>query len=309
MRTGSSSAVSSKQKILVTGGTGFIGSHLCRRLCAADLEVHATSRSRRERAPGQPIWWQADMADLAEARRIFSAVRPDVVIHLAGSVSARPERDLVLPTYHSLATSTVNVLMQASELGCRRVILAGSLTEPVPSLEAPIPGSPYAAAKWIGSTYGRMFHALYNAPVVILRTFMTYGPAQAREKLIPSVALSIIEGLQPRLSSGRVRGDWIYVEDVVDAFLSALAIPAIEGQTFDVGTGRLTSIRSLVEKLIEVMGSSITPLFGAVADRPQEQEVFADTGPVIQRLGWRATTPLEDGLRETAAWYRANPGR
>jgi nucleoside-diphosphate-sugar epimerase len=153
-----------------------------------------------------------------------------------------------------------------------------------------------------------MFHALYDAPVVILRTFMTYGPAQAREKLIPSVALSIIRGLQPRLSSGLVRGDWIYVEDVVDAFLSAIATPAIEGQTFDVGTGHLTSIRTLVEKLLEVMGSNIVPMFGAVADRPQEQEILADTGPAIDRLGWSATTSLEDGLRATAAWYRENLG-
>jgi nucleoside-diphosphate-sugar epimerase len=138
---------------------------------------------------------------------------------------------------------------------------------------------------------------------------MKYGNDKDRDNIIPSAALSIIKGLQPHLSSGRVRGDWIYVEDVVDAFVSAIATPAIEGQTFDVGTGRLTSIRALVEKLLKVMGSSIVPLFGAIADRPQEQEIFADTRPAFDRLGWRAATSLEDGLRETAAWYRANLGR
>jgi nucleoside-diphosphate-sugar epimerase len=124
--------------------------------------------------------------------------------------------------------------MQASELGCRRVILAGSLTEPVPNLEAPIPGSPYAAAKWIGSTYGRMFHALYNTPVVVLRTFMTYGPAPGSRQARPLCCVVDHEGLQPRLSSGCVRGDWVYVEDVVNAFLSSVVAPAVEGQTFDV---------------------------------------------------------------------------
>jgi nucleoside-diphosphate-sugar epimerase len=198
--------------------------------------------------------------------------------------------------------------MQASELGCRRVILAGSLNEPVARSEAPIPGSPYAAAKWIGSTYGRMFHALYDTPVVNLRTFMAYGPAQARSKLIPSVVLSLLRGEAPRLSSGRVRGDWIFIDDVVDAFVIAAAAPDIEGLTLDLGTGSLTSIHALVEKLLEVMGSEIVPLYGAIPDRPLEQEIAADTGSAVERLGWRATTSLEDGLRQTAAWYSGNSG-
>jgi len=295
-------------RILVTGAAGFIGWHLCSRLCAWNLEVHGTSRRDRPRHAGRPIWWQADLADLADARRIFSAVKPDIVVHLAGSTGASTNRDLVLPAYHSLATSTVNILMLVSEFGCRRVILAGSLNEPVPRVESPIPGSPYAAAKWIGSTYGGMFHALYDTPVVNLRPFMTYGPAQARDKLIPSVALSLLKGDAPRLSSGRTRGDWIFIDDIIDAFLFGAATPDIEGKTFDLGTGRLTSIRALVEKLLDVMGSKIMPLFGAIPDRPHEQEIVADTAPAAEQLGWRATTSLEDGLRQTVAWYRANSG-
>jgi UDP-glucose 4-epimerase len=292
----------------VTGAAGFIGRHLCSRLRAWNLEVHATSRRDRPRSAGDQTWWQADLADPAATRRIFSAAKPDVVVHLAGSTGAFADRDLVLPTYHSLATSTVNVLVQASELGCRRVILAGSLNEPASHFEAPIPSSPYAAAKWIGSTYGRMFHALYDTPVVNLRPSMIYGPGQARRKLLPSVALSLLNGEAPRLSSGRMRGDWIFIDDVIDAFVLAAATPGIEGQTFDLGTGSLTSTRALVEKLLEVMGSEIMPLFGALPDRPYEQEIVADTAPAAEQLGWRATTTLEVGLRETAAWYGTNGG-
>lgn len=293
-------------KVLVTGATGFIGWHLCRRLSTFELELHATSRCERPRVASEPIWWQADMADLAAARRVFSTAKPDIVVHLAGMTGARIDRDLVLPAYHSLATSTANVLVLATEHGCRRVILFGSLNEPVPSLNAPIPTSPYAAAKWIGSTYGRMFHALYGTPVVNLRPFMAYGPAQARDKLVPSVALSLLKGESPRLSSGRVRGDWVYIDDVVDAFIAAAVTAGIEGQTFDLGTGSLTSQRALVEKLLAVMESHIVPQFGALPDRPREQEIVANTAPAIERLGWRATTSLEDGLRKTAAWYSAN---
>jgi nucleoside-diphosphate-sugar epimerase len=151
-----------------------------------------------------------------------------------------------------------------------------------------------------------MFHALYDTPVVNLRTFMAYGPGQARSKLIPSVVLSLLKGEAPRLSSGRVRGDWVYIDDIVDAFVIAAAAPGIEGLTLDLGTGTLTSIRALIEKFREVMGSEIVPLYGAIPDRPLEQEIAAETGPAIERLGWRATTSLKDGLRRTAAWYSGN---
>jgi UDP-glucose 4-epimerase len=292
-------------RILLTGASGFIGYHLCARLSACELEVHATSR--RDQGPaGGPFWWQADMADLAAARHVFAALKPDIVIHLAGLTGANTDSELVLPTYHSLATSTVNVLLQATEYGCRRVILVGSLNEPALRTEIPIPGSPYAAAKWIGSTYGRMFHSLYRTPVVILRPFMAYGPAQAPNKLIPSTTLSFLRGEAPRLSSGFTRGDWVYIDDVVDAFIIAAATPGIEGQTFDLGTGSLTSIRSLVQKLLDVMGLNIVPQFGAIPDRPHEQEIVADTRPAVEWLGWRAQTSLEIGLRKTAAWYREN---
>src|SRR5262245_38397591 len=136
-------------KVLVTGAAGFIGWHVCRRLSAFDLELHATSRRELPRVAGEPIWWHADVADHAGASRIFYAVKPDIVVHLAGLTGARTDLDLVLPAYHSLATSTVNVLVLASERGCRRVVLFGSLNEPLPGLRAPIPNSPYAAAKWI----------------------------------------------------------------------------------------------------------------------------------------------------------------
>jgi UDP-glucose 4-epimerase len=190
-------------KVLITGAGGFIGSHLCQRLCDEGTEVHATSRNERATTPGGPVWWQLDMADLAAARHAFAAIKPDIVYHLAGSVGASPSLDLVLPTYQSLLTSTVNVLLCATETNCRRVVLSGSFTEPAPGRAPPTPSSPYAAAKWAASGYGRMFHSLFHAPVVILQPFMVYGPAQAPNKLIPTVTLSLLKGEAPRLSSGR----------------------------------------------------------------------------------------------------------
>ena len=291
-------------KILVTGGGGFLGSHLCRRLCESGAEVHATSRGDRVREQVGPIWRKADLAELATARRTVGAVKPDIIYHLAGSVGASADVGLVLPTYHSLLTSTVNLLVAATEAACGRVILSGSFTEPTPGNADPNPSSPYAAAKWAASGYGRMFHSLFQAPVVILRPFMTYGPAQAPSKLIPSVIRSLVSGNAPRISSGRRSADWIYVSDVIDGFVAAATRPGIEGSTIDLGSGKLVSIREIVERLVAISRSDLVPHFGAVADRPRENETLADTAGAHSMLGWEATTPLETGLRRTFEWYR-----
>lgn len=293
-------------RVLVTGASGFLGQHLCRRLLDMGSEIHATSRKGQvTNTAGQPVWWQADMADIAEARRLFSTIRPDVVYHLAGSVGASPTLELVLPTYQSLLTSAVNMLVVAAEYGCRRVVLVGSLTEPMPDLVEPIPQSPYAAAKWAVSAYGRMFHSLYRTPIVILRPFMTYGPGQSTSKLIPSITHALLRGEAPRLSSGRLKADWVYVTDVIDGFLAAATTPGIEGQTIELGSGLLISIRHIVERLIATSGTNIEPLWGALPDRPSEQERTANTTAAFELLGWRASTALDCGLRQTFASFKA----
>ncbi len=134
--------------VLVTGASGFIGAGLCRALCRAGSLVHATSRVKRITVPGGPTWWPGDLADLATARHLVSSIKPDIIFHLSGMVGASPSADLVLPTFHSLLTSTVNLLSVSTEVPLRRMVLVASLTEPESAQGELIPGSPYAAAKW-----------------------------------------------------------------------------------------------------------------------------------------------------------------
>ena len=300
-----------QQKVLVTGGSGFLGSRLCRRLVECGAEVHATSRLPRAQQEDGPLWWQADLADIAAAHALVSKIKPDVIYHLAGSVGASPARELVLPTFHSLLVSTVNLLTAVTETGCRRLVLTGSLTEPQASQAEAMPGSPYAAAKWASSAYGRMFHSLYRTPCVIARIFMTYGPEQDPRKIIPAVTLALLKGEAPRLSSGRWKADWIYIDDVIDGLLAAAQVPHVEGCTFDLGSGVLVSVRAIVQQLVKLVRTDLEPMFGALPDRPFEQVRVAKIAGAEAKLGWEPLIPLNEGLIRTVEWYRTqmNAGR
>jgi len=290
------------QKILVTGASGFLGSHLVSRLSESCAQVHAVSRVQRS-TNNSTHWWQGDMADVASARSLISGVRPNVIYHLAGLCRGVPDFDLVLPTTHSLLVSSINVLTAAKEAGNCRVVLAASLTEPEPDDAYPTPGSPYAAAKWASSGYARMFHRLYNLPVVMVRPFMTYGPAQDPSKIIPHVILSLLREEAPRLASGNQHFDWIYIDDVIDGFIAAADASDIDGRTIDLGSGVAVQIREIVARLVAMFKTPSKPLFGAIPDRPLERVRVANIADTLARLGWQPKTSLEVGLARTVEWY------
>ena len=293
----------SGQKILVTGASGFIGPHLCRKLCKNGADVHAVSRMKYSGGGNCPSWWQSDLTEFESVRKLLDAIRPDIIFHLSGHAAGGRGLELVLPTFHSNLTTTVNLLTVATEIGCRRIILPGSLEEPDSGNE--IPSSPYAAGKCAASAYARMFHELYKSPIVILRLFMAYGPGkQSPRKLLPYVVTSLLKGETPKLSSGERRIDWIYIDDVVDGMIAAAEAPDVEGRTIDLGSGVLVSIRDIVQQLAKMIEPKLNPLFGDIPERPMEQVRVANVDETYARIAWRPAVPLDKGLEYTVSWYR-----
>jgi nucleoside-diphosphate-sugar epimerase len=251
------------------------------------------------------VWWTTDLEGIDSVTTLLRNVRPQYVFDLASVVSGSRARDMVLPTLQANLARAIHLLLAASEIGCRRVLVTGSLEEPAPGPAWPAPSSPYAAAKQAASAYARMFHALYATPTVVVRPAMVYGPGQQDlKKLVPYVALSLLRGEAPALTSGTRRADWTFVEDVVEGYLAAAAAPGIEGATLDLGTGRLTSVRAVVEHLSEIVAPRVRPAFGEVAERPLEQENVADLETTSRLLGWKPATELRAGLEKTVRWYR-----
>lgn len=300
----------SRKSVLVTGAGGFIGSNLCRHLIHAGAEVHGVYRdaSQTERDP-LVRWWKGELSDFGSTRDLLKRVKPDIIFHLASYVAGSRDLELVLPTFNSNLAGSVNLLTAATELGCQRIIITGSMEEPAGCDSLAIPASPYAAAKWAGSAYARMFHALYGTPVAIARVFMVYGPGQRDlAKLVPYTVLALHRHQIPKLTSGTRQIDWIYVDDVANGLLAMAQAPDIEGRTMDLGSGATVSIQDIVLRLVAIMQADIEPDFGSLPDRPMEQVRVADINDTFAKTGWKPETALEQGLKATAAWYRSHHG-
>lgn len=298
----------SGKRVLVTGASGFIGSNLCKVLANNEAEVHGIYLDAPESMRNLPIhWWKCNLEDIDATRILINNLKPDVIFHLAGWVMGSRSLEHVLPTFRSILASNINILTAATVVGCQRVIITGSQEEPENGNPYVIASSPYAAAKWGASSYARMFHTLYNTPVVIARVFMVYGPGQRdHKKLIPYTIISHFQNSIPKFTSGSRQVDWIYVEDVVDGLLAMAHVPNIEGQTIDIGSGETVSIKDIVYQLTTILKSNIKPQFGTIPDRPLEQTRVANLSKTLSTIGWKPKTTLDQGLKQTAEWYKQN---
>jgi UDP-glucose 4-epimerase len=299
MSTGTSNSIAGRVA-LVTGGTGFIGRHLCRGLEHSGADVHVVARHAVE----SPRSHRVDLTDPIATNDLIERLQPAIVFHLASHVTGSRSLAEVLPTFHANLETTVNLLTALSEHRPDRVVLAGSIEEPTTFGESPT--SPYAAAKRAQSIYAKLFHRVFGLPVTVARIFMVYGPDQPDEKkLVPYVTRSLLRGDAPRLGSGTRPVDWVYVDDVVAGLIACAAAPDVVGQSVDIGTGTLTPVRSVAEQIGKLVGRG-EPVFGAIADRTAEQVRAADPSTLRTLLG-RDPVSVDEGLQRTVEWYREHP--
>ena len=287
--------------MLVSGARGFLGRHLVRRLRRAGADVHAVTRHLTGPADGGLSWHEVDLTDAGATEELLERVRPDVVMHLASRVQGHREPDLVLPMLEANTQAAISVMDAARRLPGCRVVLAGSVEEPGPG-EAPV--SPYAAAKAATTGYARLYHDQWELPVTVLRLSMVYGPDQPDDrKLVPSAAQAMLAGEVPALSSGGRGIDWVYIDDVCDAFLLAATRPDAPGAVVEIGSGRAVTVADTVRALADSCHYTGPLGFGDMDDRTHDVAHVADPAPAQRLLGWRPRTPLADGLARTARWY------
>jgi UDP-glucose 4-epimerase len=287
--------------VLVTGASGFIGRALVRRLVADGHTTVCTARHPVGNLAEGAAWVPGDLTDRSFVLRLMEEAGPTVVFHLASQVTGSRSIDVVPTTLANNLVASVSVLEGATEAGCDRVVLIGSGDEPA---AGDAPCSPYAATKWAVGGYSRMFLSLYGTPVTTARPFMVYGPDQPDvSKVVPYSITTLLRGEVPTLSTGQRLCDWVYIDDVVDALLALADAPDVIGRVVEVGTGRLHTVRHVVETISTLVGAGVEPVFGGLPDRQRETEAVADVAETARVCGWRPTTNLYEGLKRTVAWY------
>ncbi|MFM8933817.1 MAG: NAD-dependent epimerase/dehydratase family protein, partial [Gemmataceae bacterium] len=266
---------SSGRKVLVTGGAGFIGSHLVRALRErGDLVavLDDLSTGQRSNLPPDVEFHPGKAESIQETPDVIEGV--DLVYHLAALASVQASLDNPLASHAACATSTLAVCQAARLARVRRVVYAGSASAygipagPVQREEDPLsPLSPYAAAKLAGELYLQAFGAAFGLETARLRFFNVYGPRQRPDSpysgVIALFAKALIEGRQPTiLGDGLQTRDFVHVRDVVAALLAAGDSPSMVGQVAQVGTGKPTTLLELVQTLAQVLGKEVRPVFG-----------------------------------------------
>jgi nucleoside-diphosphate-sugar epimerase len=168
------------------------------------------------------------------------------------------------------------------------------------------PISPYSVSKYAGERFCRMFHEGRGWPIVMVRPFNAYGPAQTPDRVIPEIIGRALRGDELKMTMGRQTREFNYVADLVEGIVSAGTVEGIDGQLFNLGCGEEISMRDLATEILNLLDNPIEPKFGALPERPTEiPRMFCDNTRAREVLGWTPRHTLQEGLQETIAWYRA----
>ena len=305
---------------LVTGGAGFIGSHLSEALVKRGHRVRVAdnfSTGYRHNLRDGVELMAADLADPAAARRAVEGM--DYVLHQAAIPSV--PRSVLHPveSHRANVDATLNILVAARDAKVGRLVFAGSSsvygdTPTLPKREdmPANPLSPYALHKQIGEQYARMFTRLYGLETVTTRYFNVFGPRQDPTSpysgVISLFIKALLAGTAPIIhGDGGQTHDFTYVANVVDGVLRAAETPGVGGEIFNVATNGRVSLNELLAVLQKIIGTNATPVYQP-ARAGDVRDSQADISKAERLLGYRPTVGLEEGLRETVAWYRAANG-
>lgn len=302
------------KNILLTGGTGFIGANLARRLIELDCDLHLACRAeskkwRIDEIAKRVTMHTCDLVDSKRVRALVRSVKPAVVFHMA-AYGAYPLQKDFRRIIESNVVGTANLLDAISGIDVEAFINAGSSSEygfkrkAMKETDYLNPTFNYAAAKASASLLCQAFARAYKKPVTTLRFFSVYGPWEEPGRFIPTIICNALRGRSIDLTAGKEVRDFVYVEDAVDACIRAAKNP-VSGEMINIGTGIQTRVAMVGKKVAAAF--NVETRVGRYKPRSWDTSCWrADTTKAKRILGWSAVHSIDDGLQKSIKWFREN---
>jgi len=304
-----------KEIFLVTGAAGFVGACLVRRLVKMGLRVHALV------SPDGNLWriedllpsitlHRGDITDENFVRSIIGKSSPSIVYHLAAH-GAYPTQNHPKHILMTNVLGTCNLLEALSNIPYKLFVNTGSSSEygfkqkPMQENDLPEPNSYYAVAKLAQTMLCQYTAKSQKKPIVTFRLFSVYGPYEEPTRLVPTIIRRCLQGEALQMVSPTTVRDFIFVEDVMDAYLNVERLQGCGGEIFNIGTGRQVSLKEMTDAVIKVTSSSVEVNWNAMQERIWDSSVWVgDVAKAKQSFDWQAKTSLEQGLIQTMEWLK-----
>lgn len=305
-------------KILITGGGGFIGANLTRKLLDLNYEVHILWKKDSDPWRLQDIknkihFHTVDIGDLKKLTLLLKKVNPTAIYHLATYSSYRNQED-VKNIYEVSVNGTLNLLLASRDIPYKIFVNTGSSSEygfkndPMKEDDLLEPVSFYASAKSAQTLLCQTFSYHYKKNIVTIRPFSVYGPYEQKDRFIPVIARSLINDKPIKITSGNQRRDFIYIDDIIDIYIKTISCAdRISGKILNAGTGIEYSNDEIVKALFKVTGKKVLVEKGKFAKRIWDSPHWvADIKNVKRELNWKPGFSLEKGLGNTYDWFLKN---
>ena len=305
-------------KVLVTGAAGFIGSQLTRKLVRGGFEVGIIKRENSDVGQIKDLLdkiaaYDVDLRDTQEVSKAVSHFRPDAIFHLATYYAVEHEPQEVSLMVDTNVLGTIN-LLEASKESMVKLFVNTSSCFVYKESENRLrenndldPLNLYALTKIQAEQACSFYAEKYDLKTITFRIFPPYGPADHERRLIPYVIRSLLNGERLKLTTGKQRWDFVYVDDIVDAYFKLLSVSDLpqKHETFNIGTGNAVSVREVVSRIKEIVGSELEPEWGVIPHRKNEVWfTCADISKTETFLRWQPKIQiLDEGLERTVKWY------